>query len=176
MIPSVSLESAPHADPSVVAFLTSHRAVSVCAREISRLGDAMVSAATEYTRDRGLSAPTVRRAPDRCIVQLGGVALTTTWLRNGTDSPFGGELLVMLWRGVIAPRGDHLPERLGARQAPTPPIELWEASFVATAASESSWRWCAEHGADESTDSQELASRCIARLVDAFEATDSVAA
>jgi hypothetical protein len=174
VIPSVSLESALHADPSVVAFLTSHRAVSVCTRELSRLGDALVAAATDYTRDRGVGAPTVRRAPDRCIVQLDGVALTATWLRNGTDSPFGGELLIMLWRGTIAPRGDHLPERLAARQAPVPPVEIWEASYIASAASESTWCWCAEHGAADRVDSPELAARCVARLIDALEATDIV--
>jgi hypothetical protein len=176
VIPSLSLESALHADPSVVAFLTSHRAVSVCARELSRFGDALVAAATDYTREHGLTAPTVRRAPDRCIVQLDGVALTATWLRNGTDSPFGGELLVMIWRGTIAPRGDHLPERLGARHVPVPPVEIWESSFVASAASESTWCWCAEHGASDHADSHELAARCIARLVDAFEARDAAVA
>jgi hypothetical protein len=151
-------------DDSTLAFLSSHRAVSVCARELSRLSDAIADAASAFARETGHEAPTLRRAPDRCIVQLGPVALTVAWLRNGSDSPVGGELLAIVWRGTIAPRGDHLPERLNGRPIMVPPVELWEQSFVPSAASEATWHWHPESREREGFASQELAAFCVHQL------------
>ncbi len=152
------------------AFLNSHRALAVCTREFSRLADDIIGAAKVFARERDLDAPTVRKAPDRCIVQLGPVALTVAWLRNGSDSPANGELLAIAWRGIIAPRGDHLPERLSARHVPKVPITVWEETLVASATSEASWHWHPEDLTREGYASPELAQRCLDQLDIALKA------
>ncbi|MCU0617050.1 MAG: hypothetical protein MUD17_08220 [Gemmatimonadaceae bacterium] len=157
-------------DNPSLAFLSSHRAVSVCAREIGRLADALADAAASFATANGHEAPTLRRMPDRCIVQLGPVALTVAWLRNGTDSPANGELLAIVWRGTIAPRGDHLPERLHGRPIAVPPVGVWEQSFVPSAASESTWHWHPESRDREGFASLELAAYCVHQLERALAA------
>lgn len=176
MIPSVSLESATSVESSSLSFLSSHRAVSVCTRELARLADALAAAGAELARDHSLDAPSVRRAPDRCIVQVGPVALTVAWLRNGSDSPVAGELMAIFWRGIIAPRGDHLPERLGARHVPVVPVGLWEWTFVASAASEATWRWHEGERSSEGLTSPALAARCFEQLKLALANTPSTPA
>jgi hypothetical protein len=171
VIPSVSLESTTARDASSLSFLSSHRAVSVCTRELARLSDALTAAATVFAREQGYEPPTTRRAPDRCIVQLGPVALTAAWLRNGSDSPVAGELMAIVWRGIIAPRGDHLPERLGARYVPTPPVEVWEATYVASAASEATWQWHEEDREQPGISSIDLAAVCMEQLRQALADT-----
>jgi hypothetical protein len=146
------------------AFLNSHRALAVCTREFARLADDLIGAAKQYAQEQGLDAPTVRKAPDRCIVQLGPVAMTVAWLRNGSDSPANGELLAIVWRGIIAPRGDHLPERLSARHVPPVPVSVWEETLVASATSEATWHWHPEDLTREGYASPELAARCLDQL------------
>lgn len=146
------------------AFLNSHRALAVCTREFSRLADDIINAAKGFASERDIDAPTVRKAPDRCIVQLGPVALTVAWLRNGSDSPANGELLAIAWHGIIAQRGDHLPERIGNRQVPKVPVTVWEETLVASATSEANWHWHPEDLTREGYASPELAERCLEQL------------
>jgi hypothetical protein len=148
------------------SFLSSHRAQAVCTREFARLCDEVVSAAKALARDLNEEMPVVRRMPDRCIVQLGPVALTVTWLKNGSESPGEGQLLAIVWRGVIAPRGEHLPERLGARRVPPTPQSAWEEAFVVSAVSEATWHWHPETLKREGYESSEVAARCTERLRD----------
>ncbi len=152
------------------AFLSSHRALAVCTRELARLSDQIIMAAREYARVNALDVPTVRKAPDRCIVQVGPVALTVAWLRNGSDAPAAGELLAIVWRGIIAPRGDHLPERLGARRVPPVPVSVWEETLVASATSEATWHWHPVDLTREGYASSELAVRCMEQVQAALEA------
>ena len=101
-------------------FIESHRALAVRTREFERLIDGVVRGASTV---RGPAAPgedvaVVRRAPDRCVVQLGPVALTIAWLRSTIDSVAEGQLLVIVWRGVIAPTGPYAPDRTTALASP----------------------------------------------------------
>lgn len=163
-------------------FLASHRAQAVCARELSRLSDLLVAAARTVARDADVEPPVARVAPDRCIVQLGPVALTVTWLRAGNDLATG-QLLSIVWLGVIAARGDHTPERLGARLVPPTPLVTWEQTFQPSADSEASWRWHPRGddvaGARRAGDTEggysspELASHCIEQLRSALEAASA---
>ncbi len=155
------------------AFLSSHRALAVCTREFSRLSDELISAAKEFAKEHAMEVPTVRKAPDRCIVQLGPVALTVAWLRNGSDSPAAGELLAIVWHGVIAPRGDHMPERQNARHVPTAPVSVWEETLVPSATSEASWHWHPVDLSREGYASPELAARCLDQLHKALTAIDT---
>jgi hypothetical protein len=156
--------------PDRTNFLTSHRAQSVGAREFGKFADSVVALARRAATAAGCEAPTLRMSPDRCIVQLGPVALTVAWLRNGTDVPAAGQLLCIVWRGVIAPRGEHAPERRGWRQVPATPQSVWEETCLPSATSEATWHWHPESLEREGYASLELAGRCIDQLRTALEA------
>jgi hypothetical protein len=146
------------------AFLGTHRAQSVAGREFSRLSDAIVAAAKRAGTEHAIGAPTVRCSPDRCIVQLGPVALTVAYIRNGTSVPTGGQLLAIIWRGTIAQRGDHIPERLKAFKVPAVPVQVWEETHVVSADSEATWHWHPRALDECGYTSVELAEQCIGRL------------
>ena len=151
------------------AFLGTHRAISVAGREFTRFSDALVAAAKRVATDHAIEAPTTRLSPDRCIVQLGPVALTVAFIRSGRDIPIGGQLLAIIWRGTIAARGEHIPERLGARKAPAPPVQLWEETHVVSAQSESSWHWHPRGLDQRGYTSPELAALCMDQLQGALK-------
>ena len=156
--------------PDRTNFLTSHRAQSVGAREFGKFADSVVALARRAATEAGCEAPTLRMSPDRCIVQLGPVALTVAHIRTGNDVPPGGQLLAIIWNGIIAPRGDHVPERTGARRVPPPPVSVWEESLVVSAAAETSWHWHPNGIDSTGYTSPELADRCVAQLQTAFDA------
>jgi hypothetical protein len=157
------------------AFLSTHRAFAVCTREFARLTEAVVAGAKAFARDNLDGSPVIRQAPDRCIVQLGPVALTIAWLRNGSDTPADGSLMVIVWRGVIAPRGDHSPERLGMRRVPPTPVSVWEETLIPLAESEATWVWRSESPGQDEMASPALAARCVEQLKLAHEAFTSEA-
>ncbi|HKW47592.1 MAG TPA: hypothetical protein VJN70_09105 [Gemmatimonadaceae bacterium] len=119
-------------------FLNTLRAVSVSAREFARLGDCLsdgVQSSFGETIDR---KPNVRRSPDRCIIQVGPCAVTVAWIRNRHDAA-EGELLIIHWRGTVAPATQSQFER--ARELTLTATPLSESVFVADATSETDWMW-----------------------------------
>ncbi|HET7585006.1 MAG TPA: hypothetical protein VFK13_08865 [Gemmatimonadaceae bacterium] len=155
------------------SFLGSHRALAVCTREVGRLVDEVQREIVALHAGGLADKPDIRLSPSRCIVQLGPVALTVTWLRQTLDSVADGELLVMVWRGLVAPHRQHTPERVSARPATTATV-LWEHVFSAAADDEESWRWQASSEGEEFTSSA-LAGRCVARLRQAYAENASAA-
>lgn len=145
-------------------FLTSHRAHAAATREFGRVTAALVEALRQVARSRGEQAPDVRMAPDRCIVQLGSLALTVTHLRTASTQQPGGQVLAILWQGQIAARGDHVPERAHARVVPPPPVSVWEESYDPEAESEASWHWCPISAHERRLTSVELAGQCEAAV------------
>jgi hypothetical protein len=145
-------------------FLASHRALAACAREFARLSDEVVHGLAESAGANAEDKVVVRRSPDRCIVQLGPVALTMAWLRNTHDSVATGELLVIVWRGAVAPRQRYQPERPLAGPAPLGATLLWEEVLAAVAESEASWGWQPLGTEVAPCSSTELAARCVHRL------------
>ena len=153
-------------------FITSHRATAACTRELARLHDAIVDGLAAWgvgtaraDADANLSnAPVVRRTPERCLVQVGPVALTVAWLQHAQGTVADGELLVVVWRGAVAvhsPRGfEHTVDRAGASSA-TP---VWEIVLAAHAESEAEWKWMPAGVADVTLSSATLADQCIERL------------
>jgi hypothetical protein len=153
-------------------FITSHRATAACARELARFHEAIVDGLEEWGvgtaragSDASLAdAPVVRRTPERCLVQVGPVALTVAWLQRAQGTVADGELLVVVWRGAVAvhpPRGfEHTMDRAGASSA-TP---VWETVLAATAESEAEWAWVPAGVADVTLSSATLADQCIERL------------
>jgi hypothetical protein len=150
-------------------FLTSHRALAVCSRELARLSDEVSRGVAALGGAMAEEKATVRRSPDRCIVQLGPVALTIAWLRSTHDSVAEGELLVIVWRGAVAPRHLQEPERKAVRTAPLAATPLWEQVLSAVGDSEATWAW-QPRGDDEieRCSSTELAARCVGRLRAAY--------
>ncbi len=147
------------------SFLATHRALGACAREIERLCDEVVRGVAALHVAGLEQKPSVRQSPGRCIVQLGPVALTVTWLRNTLDSVASGELLVIVWRGSVAPRSEHHPEWPAERnQQAAAATALWEEVFSATGSSESSWRWQSSGKPRREYSSTQLAARCVEKL------------
>jgi hypothetical protein len=149
-------------------FLTSSRAYAACTRELARLSDEVLRVVALLGSPMQDEKPTIRRSPDRCIVQLGPVALTVAWLRANNDSIALGELLVIVWRGSVAPRKDHNPERPSKGPAPLGATPLWEQVLTAVGESEQTWGWHPPGAEIERCSSIELAERCVGRLQAAY--------
>ena len=154
-------------DPYGPTFLASHRALAACSREVARLSDRIVRGVTALPAPMASEKATVRRSPDRCIVQLGPVALTVAWLRSSHESVAAGELLVIVWRGIVAPPQQHQPERPGLG-SPLAATAVWEEVLVPVAESEESWAWQPRGDGIARCSSTELASRCLGRLSAAY--------
>jgi hypothetical protein len=144
-------------------FLSSHRAIAVCAREFSRLAQELIERATVVCEELRIEQePELRQTPDRCIVQMGPQALTLAWLRGPLDSLADGRLLVIAWEGTIARRRfTERPERLNAPRAVETAVVIWEETFVASADDETTWVWQSETDPSRRLGSPELAARMI---------------
>jgi hypothetical protein len=149
-------------------FLASHRALGVCTRELARLADEVVRGVAALSGAGPAEVATVRRSPDRCIVQLGPVALTIAWLRGNHDAVAAGELLVIVWRGAVAPRTRLQPERPAMGPPPLGATPLWEQVLIAVGDSEETWGWQAHDEPIGRCSSAELAARCVGRLRAAY--------
>jgi hypothetical protein len=149
-------------------FLTSPRAHAACTRELARLADEVLRGIAALGGPIRDEKSTVRRSPERCIVQLGPVALTFAWLRGNNESVALGELLVIVWRGAVAPRKDHNPERPSTGPAALGATPLWEQVLAAVGESEATWRWHARGDDDGRYSSIELAARCVSCLHAAY--------
>lgn len=170
--PVISTSPAPHLVEDRharfgVPFLASQRAVAACTRELARLGDEVMRGVAALPGAADEKA-TIRRSPDRCIVQLGPVALTIAWLRSSHDAVAAGELLVIVWRGAVAPRRSHHPERPATGSAPVGATPLWEQVLVAAGDSEETWAWRQHTDEIARCSSAELAARCVGRLRAAY--------
>jgi hypothetical protein len=159
------LDAAKRTDPR--PFLSSFRALSARLREFNCLTEAAAQGVAALgDSDVALPGkPVVRRSPDRCVIQFGAVALTLAWLRHTTDSAAEGELLVVVWRGLIASRSITASDRTTTLCTPVRSATVvWEEVLQAVAVDEPSWLWRpagADIGGYRST---ELAARCVDRL------------
>jgi hypothetical protein len=156
------------------SFLMSPRAHAACAREFSRIATDVSDRLTNAQLAVGGDAPTVRLAPNRCIVQCGPTALTVTWLCGAGDSVVGGELLAIVWSGTIAPRGDPIPERPRAGRA-IAPVALWESTFRPVAGDAASWAWQNIANEERALTSSALALLCVEQITLARDAVPALA-
>jgi hypothetical protein len=144
-------------------FINSHRARCVCTRELARVLAEVARHVKLLDCDDAADVPVVRRSPERYSVQLGPVALTIAWLRSALDRVSEGELLVILWRGTIAPGRAPQPERILA--APITMATILREDVVTVAAeNETSWRWYPPDVDRAGLTSDELAKRIVDRL------------
>ena len=108
--------------------------------------------------------PELRLTPERCIVQLGPIAITIAWLRGPLDSLTDGRLLVIAWRGTVARRRfREAPTRRSEPAVTQTAVSIWEEVFV-PAADEHRWEWECESDVTRRYDSVQLATRCIDQL------------
>lgn len=150
------------------SFLASHRALAVCTREFTRLSEGIVAGVEGLAATGAVEKPNVRVTPGRCIVQLGPVALTIAWLRSTLDTVAEGQLLVIVWRGSVAPQVSRLPEQQARRGTPaSAPVALLEETLTAAGTDEASWAWRIAGDQLDFT-SAELAARCVERLREAY--------
>lgn len=149
-------------------FLATHRALAACNRELGRLMDEVIDRVGALAPAALAEKPVVRQLPERCIVQFGPVALTLAWLRGGMGSVAEGELLVIVWRGIVARPNGFKPERLGSAAGAHAATSLWEQVLRPAADTEADWSWRGTDGAGCS--SVELAARCVGQLHSALEA------
>jgi hypothetical protein len=146
-------------------FMQSHRALGACTREFGRLAEEITSRIEELRNETPDTAEAdVRVTPERCIVQLGPVGLTLSWLRSTRDSVAEGRLLVIAWLGTVGRGSARSPERVTAPSGNASPVALWEQVFVAAGTSEASWQWLPEGGTTGGMGSSELATRCMEPL------------
>jgi hypothetical protein len=145
-------------------YLASHRSGPACARELERLADDVIQRVESIERDEAAGEIEVRRGAGRCIIQLGPVALTMSWIRSRTDAVIEGRLMIMEWDGIVRRGTDQVPERMPVRHAFRPATLLREDVFVADAATEQNWRWRRDGRALGMYTSRDLAARCLASL------------
>jgi hypothetical protein len=150
-------------------YLGSHRSGPACARELERLADDVVQRVESIERDEAAGEIEVRRGAGRCIIQLGPVALTMSWIRSRTDAVIEGRLMIMEWDGIVRRGTDQVPERAPVRHTFQPATLLREAVFVADAATEATWRWRRDGHSLGTYTSRDLAARCLASLTARLE-------
>lgn len=147
-------------------FLDSHRALAVCAREFDRLADDVSKRVLDLEDEaKGLKAD-VKRSPGRCIVQLGPVALSISWLRTRGETVSQGRLLIVEWNGTVGANG----EQEYVNGVPTVAVKqtakvVSENVFLAEANDEKSWTWRREgKNARKAYRSGELAKSVVSSI------------
>ena len=123
-------------------FLDSHRALAVCAREFDRLAEDVSKRVMDLEDEaKGLKAD-VKRSPGRCIVQLGPVALTISWLRTRAETVSQGRLLIVEWTGTVGANGAQEYVNGVPTVAVTQTAKVVsENVYLAEASDEKSWTW-----------------------------------
>ena len=135
--------------------LRSAKAHSAAARELTALiGEIEEQVAALRTARPGLTL-TVRRLPDRCLVQAGPVGLSVSWLRSRANTVADGTLLVIEWNGTMAVPGER-PVASGATVAREHALH-----FDAAGAA---WRWRCDDAAMREYTSADLAAQCVQLL------------
>ena len=151
------------------SYLASHRSGPACGRELERLADDVIQRVESMERDDAAAEIEIRRGAGRCIIQLGPVALTMSWIRSRTDAVIEGRLMIMEWDGIVRRGTDQVPERAPVRHTFRPATLLREDVFVADAATEQTWRWRRDGRALGMYTSRDLAARCAASLTARLE-------
>jgi hypothetical protein len=151
-------------------FLTSHRAIAACSREFAQLAQSVVERAGALRQELLIEEePEIRLTPERCIIQVGPVALTIAWLRGPLDSLTDGRLLIIAWRGTIGRRRfSELPVRRSDTPAAQTAVSISEEVYLASAENEVTWAWQSEADPSLRCNSATLASRSVDRLRDAW--------
>lgn len=140
------------------AFFATHRAVAACDREFRKLVDDVTR------RAKLLGSAEVQTAPGRCVVQLGDVALTMSWIRGRTAAA-DGRLMIVEWQGQVQRGSRRAPERtVVANSVPRVATVRREHVMLADATREDNWRWRRESFNWASYSPEDLAAACVESL------------
>lgn len=150
------------------SFIASHRASALCQREFARVTEEVAKRVLSLQANGETEPAVVSHSPGRCMVQLGPVALTLTWLRSKLDVVADGALLAVVWRGVVGARAQPRHERTVVGKVHATAAPIWEDSLVAVAESEASWRWRSTTTEAGECTSLELAERCMEQLLASY--------
>jgi hypothetical protein len=144
-------------------FLDSHRALAVCAREFDRLADDISKRVSDLEDESKGWKADIRRSPGRCIVQLGPVALTISWLRTRAETVSQGRLLIVEWHGTVGANGAQEYVNGVPTVAVTQTAKVVrESVFIADAGDEKSWTWRREGKTGRKAyRSADLAKACV---------------
>jgi len=142
------------------SFLASHRAITHLGREFDRLATEVAKRAATVNRDDTEVPLEVHRVPGRCMVQLGPVALTLSWVRTRPDTVATGRLMIIEWEGQMA---------RGVAGGGPNPIPLRETVLRADATRVEDWQWKSDDVAGYAYDSSELAAHCVDSLAYALQ-------
>jgi hypothetical protein len=154
------------------SFLGSSRAVAVCAREFDRLADGIAKRAMTIGEKAGTKAE-VQRMPDRCIVQLGPVALSVSWVRERVDTVATGRLMIAEWNGTVVRAAQRGPDNVSQSVTNVPAKLMRENILRADATGEPDWLWRRETTDDLGYASRDLAARCVDSLLLSLQETAS---
>jgi hypothetical protein len=150
------------------AFLDSPRAQAVRAKEFDRLAAEVARLVAALELPASDVRREVRRAPDRCIVQLGPVALTISWVRGSSELVTDGRLLVIEWLGIVARGRTRIPERLESKvNAPAealPAAIQQESVLLVVATGADDWLWQPEGSRLAGLTSIDLAASTVESL------------
>ena len=166
-----------HLDRDGAAFLDSHRAMAICTKEFDAVADEVARQVKELDVPESGGETEIRRSPNRCIVQVGPIALTISWLRSGSETITDGRLLVIEWLGIVGRGAKRFPERVKERQPArlerAPATISREVILRADASSAADWRWRPEDGGRTSYSSVELATMWVKSLRQRLAALES---
>ncbi len=147
-------------------FLDSHRALAVCAREFDRLAEDVAKRVADLEDEAKGWKADVRRSPGRCIVQIGPVALTLSWLRTRAETVSQGRLLVVEWHGSVGANGQQEYVNGVPTVAVTQTAKVVrETVFLPDASDEKSWTWRREgKNSRKAYKSGDLAKSCVTSI------------
>lgn len=104
------------------------------------------------------SGMTVRKIPDRLVLQAGGIGVTVSLFRSRAGAEASAEVVIAVWEGEVTIPGSAPREGSGARQ-------LSAQQFHITASSETEWLWSNERSAVMMT-SRDLAAACAETMAE----------
>ena len=147
-------------------FLDSHRALAVCAREFDRLAEDVSKRVSDLEDEAKGWQADGRRSPGRCIVQIGPVALTLSWLRTRAETVSQGRLLIVEWNGTVGANGAQEYVNGVPTVAVTQTAKVVrETVFLADASDEKSWTWRREgKNGRKAYRSTDLAKSCVTSI------------
>jgi len=147
-------------------FLDSHRALAVCAREFDRLAEDVAKRVADLEDEAKGWKADVRRSPGRCIIQIGPVALTLSWLRTRAETVSQGRLLVVEWHGSVGANGQQEYVNGVPTVAVTQTAKVVrETVFLPDASDEKSWTWRREgKNTRKAYRSADLAKTCVSSI------------
>ena len=170
-------ESALASDPRVLdlddagtagrgASLSSFKIATAAQREVAALMGGVEKGADEIRAAFRDLEVEVRRAPDRCVLQAGGVGLSLSWLHRPVTSDEGA-LLMMEWDGTVTFPGERARRGCHASVASEQLLHLETIAWPA-------WNWTADAAPMRKYTSADLASLCVQLIIQRLRYADSV--